>query len=84
LGSHGPGAARYQELSDTVSISTAPQEIASEDFEDVVLVTSVARHRSSEVFLVTKEDGAVYIHETKSSTKIQKLFSHTDSVATIC
>jgi WD40 repeat protein len=72
-----------EELSDTVSISTAPQEIASEDFEDVVLVTSLACYRKSEIFFVGKEDGAVYIHDTKSGAEIQKLFSHADGVAIV-
>ena len=71
------------ELSDTVSISTAPQEIGTEPLEDVVLVTSLACHRSRDMFFCGKEDGAVYLHEKKSGAEIKKLFSHADGVAIV-
>ncbi len=68
------------ELSDTVSISTAPQEIRTEPFEDVMMVTSLACHTGSEIFFCGKEDGAVYLHETSTGAEI-KLFRHADGVA---
>lgn len=72
-----------EELSDTVSISTAPQEIGTESLEDVVLVTSLACHKSSHVFFVGKEDGSVHLHETKFGAEIKKLFSHAEGVAIV-
>ena len=72
-----------EELSDTVSISTAPQEIGMELFEEAVLVTSMVCHKSSDVFFVGKDDGAVYLYETTSGTKIKRLFSHADGVAIV-
>jgi WD40 repeat protein len=72
-----------EELSDTVSISTAPQEFGTEPLEEVVRVTSLACHKSNEVFFVGKDDGAVYLHETRSGTQVKKLFSHADGVAVV-
>jgi len=71
------------ELSDTVSISTSPQEVGAESFENVVLVTSLACPKSNEVFFVGKEDGVVYLHETRSGTQIKKLVDHSSSVPII-
>ena len=70
-----------EDTSDTVSISTAPQETTLEPFEDVVLITSLATHDSGEVFFCGKDDGSVWLYETKTGRKNQKLFSHADGVA---
>jgi WD40 repeat protein len=69
------------EASDTVSISTAPQEIGTEVFEEHNLVTSLACPSTktpggNEVFFVGKEDGAVYLHETRTGNQLRKLFDH--------
>lgn len=37
-------------------------------------------HRGDEVFFVGKEDGAVYLHETRTGSQIVKLFDHGASI----
>lgn len=69
------------EASDTVSNSTAPQEVGTEVFEEHNLVTSLACPNTktpggNEVFFVGKEDSAVYLHETRTGNQIRKLFDH--------
>lgn len=69
------------EASDTVSISTAPQELGTEPFEEHTLVTSLTcpqtkDPRGNEVFFVGKEDGGVYLYETRSGSQLVKLFDH--------
>lgn len=70
------------EVSDTVSISTAPMEIGSEPFEEHSSVTSLTcpktknLERGNEVFFVGKDDGAVYLHETKIGAQRSKLYDH--------
>jgi WD40 repeat protein len=71
------------ETSDTVSVSTAPQETRLEPSEDEVLVTSLVCHDSGNVFFCGKEDGSVYLYEVKSGQQTQKLFSHADGVSII-
>ncbi|MCJ1244025.1 hypothetical protein MMC30_001222 [Trapelia coarctata] len=72
-----------EDTSDTVSISTAPQEITLEPSEDVILITSLAIHDNGEVFFCGKDDGSVWLYETKSGRQNQKLFSHAEGVAVI-
>ena len=70
-----------EENSDTVSISTFPQEVRLESSEDIVLITSLACHGSGEVFFCGKTDGAVYLYDGKSGLEIQKLISHSNGVS---
>ena len=70
-----------EENSDTVSISTTPQEFSLETSDDVVLITSLACHESEDIFFCGKEDGFVYLYETKSGHQSHKLFGHADGVA---
>ena len=69
------------ENSDTVSVSTAPQEFSLNNSEDVVRITSLQCHGSDDVYFCGKEDGSVYLYETKSGRQNHKLFSHADGVA---
>lgn len=71
------------ENSDTVSVSTAPQEIRLESSEDVVLITSLALHGSGEVFFCGKTDGAIYLYETKTGSEVQRLVSHAIGVSIV-
>jgi len=71
------------ESSDTVSVSTAPQEIRLESIDDVVLITSLACDDIGDVFICGKDDGSVYLYETKSAQQIQKLFSHASGVSVV-
>ena len=70
-----------EENSDTVSISTVPQEIRLESFDDVIPITSLACHGSDDVYFCGKEDGSVFLYENKSGQQSHKLFGHADGVA---
>ena len=65
-----------EELSDTVSISTAPQEIVLEHSAEVNLITSLACHKNAGVFLCGKENGTIGLYDTRSGHKNQDLFYH--------
>lgn len=65
-----------EENSDTISVSTAPQEISLEPKENIVLITSMICHVDGGVFFCGKEDGSVYLYETKSGRQSLELFSH--------
>ena len=69
------------EQSDTISISTTAQEFALEPIDDLIFVTALACHENGEVFFCGKEDGSVYLYETKSGQQKQKLFSHANSIS---
>jgi WD40 repeat protein len=68
------------ENSDTVSISTAPQEYKMENVEETVLITSLACHESGELVFCGKEDGAVCIYSTRTGQQTAKLFSHAEGI----
>ena len=67
--------------SDTISVSTVPREVNVESSEDVILITSLACNRSGDIFFCGKEDGGVYLYETKSGRQIKKLLSHAHGVS---
>lgn len=67
--------------SDTISVSTAAQEISLESSDDVNLITSLVCHGQDRVAFCGKENGSVYLYETKSGRQSQKLFSHADGVS---
>ncbi|KAL9136204.1 MAG: hypothetical protein Q9175_002593 [Cornicularia normoerica] len=69
------------ENSDTISVSTAPQEVSLEPTENIVLITSMVCHLDGRVFFCGKEDGSVYLYETKSGLQSHKLFSHANGVS---
>ena len=69
------------EASDTVSISTVPQEISPESYDNMVLITALACHANGQVFFCGKEDGSVCLYEAKSGQQVQKLFSHAEGVS---
>ena len=70
-----------EENSDTISVQTAPQEIDFLSTESVVLVTSLICHPDGVVFFCGKEDGSVYVYETKSELQSHRLFSHAKGVS---
>ncbi|KAH0562634.1 hypothetical protein GP486_002685 [Trichoglossum hirsutum] len=72
-----------EESSDTVSVSTAPQEFKFESTEDMTFITSLACHDSGEVFFCGKDDRSVYLYETKSARQSQKLFSHANGTSVV-
>lgn len=65
-----------EENSDTVSVSTAPQEVSLVSTESVILITSMVCHLDAGMFFCGKEDGSVSLYETKSGRQTHKLFSH--------
>ncbi|KAL9070352.1 MAG: hypothetical protein Q9161_004910 [Pseudevernia consocians] len=69
------------ENSDTISVSTAPQEISLQSTEKIVLITSMVCHPDGGVFFCGKEDGSVYLYETKSGRQGHQLFSHANGVS---
>ncbi|KAG8525538.1 uncharacterized protein KY384_009182 [Bacidia gigantensis] len=69
------------ESSDTISISTFAQDFSAFHSDDVTLITSLAIYNSTGTFLCGKEDGTVYLYETKSGQQSSNLFSHAAGVA---
>ena len=65
-----------EENSDTISVSTTPQEVSLEPTGNIVLITSMVCHPEGGVFFCGKEDGAVYLYETVSGRQIDALFTH--------
>ena len=72
-----------EEVSDTVSISTMPQEVSMEPSEDVVLITSLECDESSDIFFCGKHDGTVHLYDTKHGISKKTLFSHARGVSII-
>ena len=70
-----------EENSDTISVSTVPQEVSVESLDNLVLITSIVCHPNGEVFFCGKEDGSVYLYETKSGRQSHKLLSHARGVS---
>lgn len=70
-----------EENSDTISFSTAPQEVSLESTESIVLITSMVCHLDGGIFFCGKEDGSVYLYQTKSGRQSHKLFSHAKGVS---
>ena len=70
-----------EENSDTISVSTAPQEVSFESTENIVLITSLVCHPDGGVFFCGKEDGSIYLYETKSGRQSHRLFSHANGVS---
>ncbi|MCJ1332360.1 hypothetical protein MMC10_009052 [Thelotrema lepadinum] len=71
----------HEEQSDTVSISTNPQETSMASVEDGVEITAITCHDDEEVFFCGKEDGSVGLYEVKSGLQSTMLFSHTRGVS---
>jgi WD40 repeat protein len=72
-----------EEISGTISMSTAPVELSLESSEDIILITSVACHEGGEVFFCGREDGSIYIHETTDGSSNQKLLGHACGVSIV-
>ncbi|TVY68623.1 Vegetative incompatibility protein HET-E-1, partial [Lachnellula suecica] len=71
------------ENSDTISVSTAQQEMRPRDMDDAVLITSIACHGNGEFVFCGKEGGSVYLYETKTGRQDRKLFSHAGGVSIV-
>ena len=71
------------ENSDTVSVSTTPQEIVVKSSENVVSITSMVPGPKGEVFFCGNEDGSVYLYDTQSGRRSQRLISHAKGVSII-
>lgn len=71
------------ETSDTVSVSTAPQEFRLNNPDEIVLITALACHESGEIFFCGKEDGSVWQYEVKSGRPAKRLFGHVEGVSVV-
>lgn len=69
------------ENSDTVSVSTQPQETMFGASEDITLITTLACHGNGELLICGKSDGGVYFYETSLGLQIQKIISHASTVS---
>lgn len=67
--------------SDTVSVSTMPQEINMVSMDDVNPITSLACHEAGHVFFCGKENGSIYVYESQSGWQGHKLCSHASGVS---
>ena len=70
-----------EEISDPISMSTAPVEISLESSEDIILITSVAFHEGGAVFFCGREDVSIY--ETTDGNSNQKLLGHASGVSIV-
>lgn len=71
-----------EENSETSStLFVAPQESGLGSSEDVVLITALTCHTSGEMFFCGKEDGSIWLYETRTARQLQKLFSHAGGVS---
>ena len=67
---------------DTVSIY-GPQEISPESAKKVILITSLACQGGGEMFFCGREDGSVYLYDTKCGQQCHKLFGHANGVSIV-
>lgn len=72
-----------EENSDTISVSTAPQEVSLDASDDLLLTTFVACPGIEGIFFVGKENGTVHLYETESGRQSHKLYSHADGVSVL-
>lgn len=61
--------------------STASQTIKCDTDENLVLITALACHENGEIFFCGKEDGSVWLYETKTGLQSQKLCSHVEGLS---
>lgn len=71
------------ENSDTVSTSTAAQEVRLESSDDVTMITSITCHQNGEMIFCGKSDGTIHLYETKSGGQLGKLCSHASGVPVV-
>ncbi|KAI4212781.1 MAG: hypothetical protein LQ351_004483 [Letrouitia transgressa] len=71
------------EGSDTLSISTVPQEFKDESVDDVILITALVCPKNGDVLFCGKEDGSIYIYDIKTGRQLQRLFSHAEGVSIV-
>lgn len=69
------------EAIDTVSVSTLSIENKMGASNDPVLINALAYDETGEVFYCGKENGSIFMFETKSGHQSQKLFCHTSNSA---
>lgn len=67
--------------SDTVSVSTMPQEVNMASMDDVNPITSLACHAAGFVFFCGKENGSIYAYESQKGWQGHKLCSHANGVS---
>ena len=74
---------RDEENSDTVSVSTAPQNITLDDSKLSAHITAFACAESSNSIFCGKLDGSVCLYDAKNGQQVQVLFRHTKGVSIV-
>ncbi|KFZ16946.1 hypothetical protein V501_01985 [Pseudogymnoascus sp. VKM F-4519 (FW-2642)] len=69
------------ENSDTVSVSTAKQELQYDNSGDEILITAICEHDSGAVFLCGKSDGSVSLYSTKDGKQLKVLYKNPDGAS---
>ena len=67
--------------SDTVSVSTMPQEVNMASMDDMSQITSLACHEAGHVFFCGKEDGSIHVYESQSGWQSRRLCSHANGAS---
>lgn len=65
------------------TLFVAPQETGLSSSEDVVLITALVCSAAGDVFFCGKEDGSIWLYETRSARQLQRLFNHRVSITQI-
>lgn len=71
------------ENSDTVSVSTLPQETLLQPSKDKVLITALACHGNGDVLFCGKSDGGIYLYDSDSGLETRRLISHAISASIV-
>ena len=66
---------------DTMSVSTAVEELGTGMLDDIVRITSLACPKRDEYLFCGKEDGSVYTYELKTGRQVGRLFGHAEGVS---
>lgn len=69
------------ENSDTVSVSTRPMEVTLDASKDVVLITAIASCNRADVFFCGKDDGSIWLYDTRTGHQVQKILSHAEGIS---
>ena len=72
-----------EDNSDTVSISTAPQDYKLDDAKQTIHITALVGAESGDAVLAGKEDGSVWLYDAKTGQQIQLLYRHTVGVSIV-
>ena len=69
------------ENSDTISVSTAPQDYKLDETEQRVQITALASSENGDAIFCGKEDGSVCLYDAKTGQHVRQLFRHAAGVS---